>query len=126
MGYCMFLEEESFHIDAADKKFALAAIKRIDLRSFSWVNSSDVQRATSLEEACEAWRWPVETHDGGNVIAIGFHGEKSGDEDQLFAALAPYVKAGSFIHMSGEDGSHWKWEFDGVTVRENTARLVWD
>jgi len=34
------------------------------------------------------------------------------------------VKAGSWLHMKSEGGSHWRWYFDGETVVEESGRVV--
>lgn len=124
MGYCIYQHESSFFIPADKVAEAVKALKAMPEKHYSWVN--DFQSLKTLAEIMREWRYPVEFDDHGNVTAIFFEGEKIGDEVQLFETLAPFVKAGSFIEMSGEDGARWRWEFDGKTMNENEARVVWD
>jgi len=79
MGYYMFLEEESFFIDAENKEFVLEAIKELadkvefwggggslnGRRAYSFVCTDEFLKADTLEDALEAWRWPCSS---GGVI----------------------------------------------------------
>ena len=142
MGYCMSQENAKFIIAKCKHAPALKKLKeltkRTDLMSgwmnnsmgvqkhFSWVTTEDVRNASSLSEAMEAFRWPVE-HDGdGNITAISFSGGKLGDDQHFFGALAEFVDEGSFIEMHGEDGSMWRWVFSGGKVVEKQAVVSWD
>jgi len=44
--------------------------------------------------------------------------------DALFT-IAPYVKAGGYIEMRGENGALWRWYFDGATVHELRPTITW-
>ena len=55
-----------------------------------------------------------------NVVAAGAPDRSvSGIEfegtllEELFAALAPHVQAGSFLVWDGDQGSRWRYDFDG-------------
>jgi hypothetical protein len=76
-------------------------------------------------EAAAAWRWYLEEDSKGNVVGIQFNGEKLGDDNILFEALGPFVQKGSFIQMQGEDGTMWRWTFNGTDMREVTATVSW-
>lgn len=68
----------------------------------------------SLEEALEAWRFEAQDVGGGEV-GLCFNGDKSGQEEVLFAALAPYLTGN--IYASGEDGAVWGYRFrDGKMI----------
>ena len=97
-------------------------------RHYAWMNGTSLEAGTcsSFEQAMRDWRYPVETDDNGNVIDINFSGEKLGDEDQLWSAIAPFVTAGSYIAMMGEDGSHWRWFFDGATATEHVGTVSYE
>lgn len=93
-------------------------------RHFSWMNNADPDEWETLEDAMASWGYPIETDDEGNVIDIRFHGQKIGDEDQLFDAIAPYVEDGSYIEMTGEDDYVWRWVFNGNRVEEVEGEVV--
>ena len=124
MGYCIHKDESVFFIKRTDKKKALAAVKA--LGDQCWVDGSAVAKCRNLRDAMHLYAWPIEEDEDDNVIDIFFHGEKAGAEAELFGALAPYVKEGSFIHIIGEDGGHYRYLFDGKTCEEQTATLVWE
>jgi hypothetical protein len=62
------------------------------------------------------------THKGappiGDAVHIEFRGEKLRDDTEMFRALGPFVEAGSYIDMEGEDGYIWSWRFDGHKMTE--------
>ena len=134
MGYCMYQEDSDFFIKAKDKDGALAAIRALagketitdsSGRHFSWV-SQGFEKSPTFNTIMGEWRWQVSEDTNGDVVAISFEGEKIGDEETLFKAIAPFVKKGSFIEMRGEDGLMWRWIFDGKTVKEITAKIMWE
>ncbi len=146
MGYCIRMDEAKFHVRADRKEAALDALRAMWLdpdstmgggvyqhgkRSqafFSWMNASSLAEGTcaTFEQGMDDWRYPVTNDPEGNVVDISFEGEKIGDEDQMFRAIAPFVTAGSYVAMLGEDGARWRFVFDGSTVEQQQARVVWD
>ena len=73
------------------------------------------------------WRWDIEENDRtGAVTDIWFAGEKLGDDETLFQAIAPWVKDGSFIEMMGEDGAFWKWVFQDGEVTTQYGTVVYE
>ena len=137
MGYCMAQRDSKFSMTAESAKKALKEIKSLagsesvkdgGGRHYSWVVTEDFLKAETFSEAMRAWRWEVEEGKSktGTVVAVSFEGEKLGDDATLFKAIAPYVEAGSWIEMEGEDGCLWRWVFDGKTVEEKSGRVVFD
>lgn len=86
-----------------------------------------LKKAHHLDRALECFGWELEFDDDENVIEISLlKSYYDGDEeDILFAALAPYVKAGSFIEMVGEDHETWRWIFDGTTCQSKKPTITW-
>jgi hypothetical protein len=126
MGYCIEQRSADFRIKRSNFAGALKAIKGLaDREHYSWVSASEFARAESLPEAMEAWRWSVTVKDD-DVTDIFFEGEKSGDDDTLLDAIAPFVEPGCYIEMQGEDGTLWRWVFDGKTCKEKGATVSWD
>jgi len=125
MGYYMDQRDNSFFLPKEKQQEALQAIKIAGEKNRRIFDSHILQFQT-LQEALEAWAWKPEFDEEGNIVAIYFEGNKSGNELELFNALAPYVKAGSFIEMGGEDGAIWRFQFDGTTCFENYPKITWD
>ena len=130
MGYCMTIEDQEFLIKKKNMAGALAAIKAIVGEGrFSWVNAKEYQDAETLEDALMAWRWPPymnkSANPKGEIVNLEFDGEKSGDEDILFRAIAPCVESGSFISMRGADGCRWRWLFHKGELHEIYPEIVW-
>jgi hypothetical protein len=143
MGYCIDLVKSDFFLAADQKPAAMAAMRQLALhasdgsgmgggaRWFSWMNGTPFStdwkgpfRAT-LEEVFDDWRYPVKTDEAGNIVGIYFNGEKLGDELVFFKSIAPYVREGSYLNMSGEDGERWQWFFDGTTCEEKAGTVIY-
>jgi hypothetical protein len=130
MGYRMHQTGGEFFIAAGDKARALAAIKSLHGQEtygdhFSWVDTPEFLRADSLEGALRVWRWDAEADGDGNIVALEFAGENLGDDEKLFGTIAPFVRAGSYIEMTGEDNEMWRWVFADGTCREITPTVTW-
>lgn len=126
MGYYMHTGDIQFTIKKENFQRAFEALKKAALRS--WIDESYLSdpKAT-LKDALECCRWTPLCHaETGDIINLEFTGEKLGDEDLLFQAIAPFVEAGSYITVYGEEDSIWRWEFDGKRVCENTPYLDFD
>jgi len=146
MGYYMTQRDAIFNIKAEDVEKALAAIKKLadpekmklsasgggtvngkPVIHYSWVTNNEFLEANTLQDAIIAWRWNIGLdRETGDVCEIFFEGEKLGDDEALFKALAPYVEDGSYIEMSGEEGALWRWEFNNGEVEEKFATVRWD
>jgi len=134
MGYCMNQEETEFFVSKDHLVPMMEAIR--DLRGkesitdgsgrhFSWV-SHNFHTLTDPVEMLHAWRWEAEQDSEGNIDFIHFCGEKYGDDPLLFQTIAPFVTAGGYIQMRGEDGERWRWCFDGQKVTEQRAKVTWE
>ena len=143
MGYCMEQTDSKFHIPSGKFADALAAVKALMLDTasmnggswsggeqreswYAFVNTESVLQAKSLTDALYAWRWRAYTSDNGDLSVIYFNGEKSGQDTTLFNAIAPYVTAGSYVAMRGEDGALWRWYFDGTNCIEQEGKVVYE
>lgn len=134
MGY--YMDCQQVEIVILDRTGALHAIKSMPTSGngsagWAWVSKTAIDAATTLEEALAEWRWPCYCEpedpptDGLATVIREFTGEKLGDDVLLFSAIAPFVKAGSYAEMRGEDDLHWRWVFDGDTCTEMDGELVW-
>ena len=121
MGYYVSLHDSDFVIPEDKEEDALKAIHDLygKNQSYSWVVDSACLEAETLEEALMAWRWGYRSGE------LYFEGEKLGDDIILFCAIAPFVNAGSFIEMHGEEGFMWRWVFDGKECHEIEPTVTW-
>ena len=88
---------------------------------YSWVNNPENGAFPSLGDALSEWRYEWEEGDEGiNIYA--FIGEKWGDDELLFNAIAPYVEGDILCH--GEDGNLWGYEFEDGKLYETRAEWV--
>lgn len=126
MGTRQYLEDAEFIIRHENKRDALKAIKELmsdpnatrygggpSGRHFSWMNNANPDDWNTLEDALAAWRFPVETHENGDIVDISFSGEKTGQEGLVWDRIAEYVEDGSYIQISTEHGDGWTWKFEG-------------
>ena len=94
-------------------------------KHYSWVDNTELANADTAEKAFKAWRWEAQFDGEGNIVDLCFDGEKLGDDEQFFQTIAPWVKDGSYIEMSGEDGALWRWTFNNGEMREKTPDIRW-
>jgi hypothetical protein len=144
MGYCISQADSKFFVAAKDIPAMMDSIRDLALPRheneqrggqwaegqkkaswFSWVDMSFSQAAT-IEEMFKCWRWNICSNENGDIDEIEFRGEKLGQDDVLFNAIAPFVKKDSFIEMTGEDGARWRWVFDGKNCFEKQAKVSWE
>lgn len=129
MGYCISLRDSSFRVPSDKKAAALGALRAMWQRAggraghYAWMNGTSLSRGDcpTFEHGMAEWGYPVEVDDAGNVVGLSLANEKVGDEEAMFTAIAPFVDAGSYLEIGGEDGEVWRWAFDGSTVRTLAA-----
>lgn len=144
MGYYMTLEDciffiakENFaHIIEAGQKLLSNVFEKgsggsyrdgIALeKNYSWVDNKELAKADTVEKLFKAWRWSAIFNENGDIIAVEFDGEKLGDDEFFFQEIAPWVKAGSYVEMLGEDGDRWRWVFNDGKCKEKKAKIVWE
>jgi len=131
MGYCIEMTESNFVIKKENFEKALKSLKDVfvpenmtccdcisgkNYYHFSWVDTKTVLKSTNLGEALEEIRYIPKFNQDGDICDVEFIGEKYGDEEIFFNALAPYVESGSYLYFKGEDGDTWKWLFENGKV----------
>lgn len=94
-------------------------------KHYAWVNNNYIE-SNDIREILKCWRWYIHTNDIGDIESIYFEGQKLGDDECLLKAIAPFVKDGSYIEMSGEDDALWRWVFKNGQLREAYAKITWD
>ena len=138
MGIHLEQGRTKFCIKAGDKAAALAAVKALATRTqemsgrsggvphFSWVTTERFEHAATLEEAFDAWGWEAVTvEDAGDIKGLRHLGEKLGDEDTLFAALAPFVVSGSYIEARA-DCDPFRWRFEQGRCFSDEGQVMYD
>lgn len=119
MAYNMSQINCNFFIEA-DKKlgafnhareYLLANIKKQLANRYRLVDTSSILNAQTIEDLLLAFLYRPEIADNGDIIAIHFEGETLGDEEQLFDAIAPFVKENSWIEMEWKEGEICRWVF---------------
>jgi hypothetical protein len=128
MGWSMSQAGCKFAIKRENHAPALAAIKSFIKRKggFCWVSDGDADDWTNLAEALEELRWSPDLDGDYNITGVQFSGEKLGDDEAFFKLIAEFVESGSYIEMTGDEGTHWRWVFKDGKCEEINAALPWD
>jgi hypothetical protein len=128
MGYSMHQRDSSFFIAASDKPAAHAAAVALAQTGerYAWLDTGWEERTPTLEEALTEWGYTPLLDENGNIAGLQFFMEKIGDEAKLFAAIAPFVRSGSFLEMVGEDGDVWRWVWTDGTFATQRGRVVFE
>lgn len=128
-GNCIEMTESNFAIKKGNFEAALKSLKDVFVLEnmscydyvsgkgkkyphFSWVITENVLESTNLREALSEIRFTAVYDQDGNICNVEFTGEKYGDEEIFFNALAPYVEPGSYLRFKDKDGNTWKWLFE--------------
>jgi hypothetical protein len=138
MGYYVSNPESHIVIKSENVPAALAAIKQMydpededeekegaKAPSFAWVSQDTVKAAEDLEDALDEWRWDSSFNSDGDLISVGFSGEKLGDDEDLWHNLAHLVEHGSYIEMLGEDDTRWRWVFWRGELHTEYPHITW-
>ena len=131
MGYCVSVTCNGMKIAKAKVKKALEAINAIPVKGqgpnsysgYAWVTHNGKQ--TDLVKALSGWRYGAVVEKNGSVTIEYFNGEKSGDDENLWKAIAPFIIKGAEVEYLGEDGCQWKYVFDGHTYKEKQRSSEW-
>lgn len=104
MGYYIRVSDVSFKLPKEKFAEALKAIQALhgsesikdsSGRHFSWVDN-EFYKIQSLPEMLEEWRWKPKLDEEGNITNLEFTGQKLGDDELLFSAIASYVDCHDF------------------------------
>jgi len=126
MGYYMTQMDTDFKISANKFPALIQSVKSLPRQStYAWVNM-EYANANNIEDIFNYWRWEVTLDESGDIVDIYFSGEKMGDDEIFFKAIAPFVEPDSFIQMRGEGDDMWRWFFDGKNCIEKYATITWD
>ena len=124
MGYYITIIDSTVFI--AEENLDALFITLKALRPSGWVSSQDIGDATNVTDLFKAWRWEPEYDENGNIKQLNFDGEKLGSEEELFDAIAPYVRDWSHIEAQGEEyDARWRWVFRDGFVREEGCKTIW-
>ena len=131
MTYCMQQRGQQFSIKPSAKEAALNAIKtsaenrarRADATHEDRSFAEAVSKLQIFEDGLVAWNWQL-MDSGDGTSWLECLGDALRDDRLLFDDIAPFVEAGSFIEMSGEDGTLWRWYFDGKQCEEQLGHVV--
>jgi hypothetical protein len=144
MGYYTQITDADFLIPTANEAAALAALKALNGPEYneqkqggswgagaegkseawySWMDADYDQKVQSCAEVFTMLGFEVEESADG--LRLTGYDNKTGQEDLFLNAVAPHVAAGSFLAWRGEDGTLYRFEFDGTKMIEMEARVSW-
>lgn len=123
MGYSAHSPDCSFRIPA-DK---LEPAKRAVVSHDSYYGDEDPETLSKALEDWLGWELEIDQKTGDAVdIRMMDGSSKITDEEDMFSAIAPFVEAGSWIEMVGEDNFMWRYVFDGKKCHEQDPEIVWE
>jgi hypothetical protein len=146
MGYDVEISCDSVIVRASKVGAAIKAMGllmgRVLDSHYSWVDTDAVDKALEAEDLCaalEEWRYgatagdpmtPVEQLATGkmftDVRVDYFHGSKLGDDELLWAALAPFIDHEASITFRGEDDTYWRYVFLDGSLIEQHGSIFWE
>jgi hypothetical protein len=132
MGYCAWIQKAEFSILSERIPEAFAAVMASKGCYHSPKNAvKDVKHFEHLPlllqftEAVKAtYGFVLTPNKSGDIDKISHEWEKV-HGDELWEALAPFVKSGSYIQWCGEDGEKWRNVFQGGKTKQVKPVLTW-
>jgi hypothetical protein len=95
---------------------------------FSWVDAAYPDKCTDLVELLTHWHFTARVSEpgfyAGSVWIEGYE-TKTGDEEYLLAALAPFTDDDAFLEWRGEDGELWRHEVRDGVLHVLEASITW-
>jgi|PlaIllAssembly_1097288.scaffolds.fasta_scaffold00167_12 hypothetical protein len=131
MGYNIDLVAARFRIKAEKRKAVMEAIVDwlSEHRWLSWITKEEVEARYAESDVFgmfRACRWSVASDDSGDLVDIEFCGEKLGDDESFFRAIAPHVESKSYLQIRGEEGHAWRWYFLDGRLHDDNIKVTWD
>lgn len=134
MGYYWNTEEIKVNIDAKHVPMAFAVLKALNTRDdlkhggsyskgetkakwFSWMPEHYDKEVNSLKEIFDLLGF-VDSKEDGLGVVLGQYDSKRGQEMLFLQVAAPFVRKDSYIIWKGEDGSRWRYDFNGKKMTE--------
>lgn len=134
MGYYWETEDLKVNIDAKHVPMAFAVLKALNGRDdlkhggsysggkttakwFSWMPADYDKTVNSLKDIFDLLGFEDNTEDGLGV-RLGRYDQKRGQEMLFLQVAAPYIRKDSYMICKGEDGSRWRYDFDGKKMTE--------
>ena len=76
------------------------------------------QYAEAVTQMLRTAEYETVFDDDGNITSFYYNGSGMGDDEELYQALAPYMRSGCFLEVCNEMGNAWRWVYcDGVCTR---------
>lgn len=115
-----------WYMKSTKSKFFLPVEDRMDAHNAA-IEALEGEDGLDLIEVLQHHGFEVVCSDKGDISGLSFPTSSSfGTEHDLLQAIAPWVEEGSFIEMTGEDDSVWRWYFDGLNCQHQPGRVVYD
>ncbi|MFA5307800.1 MAG: hypothetical protein WC365_10185 [Candidatus Babeliales bacterium] len=125
MGITIRLVDAEFCIKKINQKFALKALKEYAKTSL-YTDKEGIDKLRHLNDVFKLFCYYIEYDDDtDDVNDINFEGEKLADDYEMLCSIAPFVEAGSYIEISADENSSWRWFFDGKSCTEIYPTITW-
>lgn len=131
MGYYVRNGFTDISIPKEKEQEALDVLKNlVKEHELSWICTDIVLDSENLVEALREMRYECgysdSPYDNKEYIVIDyFSGEKWGDDESIFIALAPFIADEGSIEFTGEDDSKWRYYFKDGKLKEQYAETIW-
>jgi len=137
MGYNVYMNGGMFGIPAKHIDSALNAVCKAiptyeqdsiesikdEIEDFDFLPSTSKLRHL----VHKGWGFKLRVDGVGDVVGVNWEWEKlQSSIVNWLHAVAPFVPAGCYVEMLGEDGERWRYVFDGEKMTEKYPKIVWE
>jgi len=85
----------------------------------------EARHAETVTRMLTKAEYVTEADGEGNITSLYFDGSGMGDDEELYQALAPYMRDGSFLELCNEMGDIWRWVFEGGKCVRVAPVMLW-
>ncbi|MCL2106426.1 MAG: hypothetical protein FWH26_05115 [Oscillospiraceae bacterium] len=65
------------------------------------------------------------TDGEGNIVGVDFYDDDMREDEELYVALIPFLREGSYMEFCDELGNLWRWVFSGGDCHRITPIELW-
>lgn len=125
MGYYYDVVYSNINIKRENFEALLDAFEKDKVRGVPDRAAKPLTVEAALEEIFDEHGFTLDI-DREGIVGIEKFGEKWINQEQLFYSMGPFVEAGGYIDIRGEDDAMWQYTFDGSGCDEHSGFAAYE
>jgi hypothetical protein len=92
---------------------------------YSWVDTKELTQKMQEDDLLGVFvlfGFELSEDQSGNIIGLSYN-TKSGDEEALLKAIAPFMEDGNYLWFQGEDATHYRFHWRNQELHYSEGRI---